>query len=96
MAIRTIKLMTMHKALHLRDVVDRLDMSGKEGGRGLARMEDSFNKSIQRLEDNIEKHGGRLITATRNNTKDTRTSGTTRTKNKLSRNENNSMDVLSD
>ena len=35
---------------------------------------------IQRLEDYIEKHGGRLITTTRNNTNDTRTSGTTITR----------------
>ena len=31
---------------------------------------------IQRLEDCIQKRGRRLITATRNNTNDTRTSGT--------------------
>ena len=30
---RTRKLMTMHKALHLRDDVDRLYVSRKEGGR---------------------------------------------------------------
>ena len=35
---RTRKLMTMHKALHPRDDVDRLYMSRKEGGRGLAAM----------------------------------------------------------
>ena len=33
------KLMTMHKALHPRD--DRLYVSRKEGGRGLASIEDS-------------------------------------------------------
>ena len=33
---RTRKLMTMHKALHPRDDVDRLYVSRKEGGRGLA------------------------------------------------------------
>ena len=38
------------------------------GGSALASIEDSVNASIQRLEDNIEKRGGRLITATRNNT----------------------------
>ena len=42
-------------------------MSRKEGGRGIASIEDSVDVSIQRLEDYIEKRGGRLITATRNN-----------------------------
>ena len=37
---RTRKLMTMHKALHPRDDVDRLYVSRKEGGRGLASIED--------------------------------------------------------
>ena len=40
----------------------------------------AFDESIQRLEDYIEKHGRRLITATRNNTNDTRNSGTTITR----------------
>ena len=44
--------------------------------RGLASTEDSVGTSIQRLEDYIRKRGGRLITAIRNNTNDTRTSGT--------------------
>ena len=39
---RTRKLMTMHKALHPRDDVDRLYVSRKEGGRGLASIEDSL------------------------------------------------------
>ena len=59
--------MTMHKALHHRDDVDRLYVSRKKGGRGLTNTEDSIDASIQRLEDYIETHGGRLITATRNN-----------------------------
>ena len=57
---------TMHKALHPRDDVDRLYVSRKEGGRGLVSIEDSIGASIQRFEDYIEKHRGRLITATRN------------------------------
>ena len=73
---RTRKLMTMHKALHPRDDVDRLYKSRKEGGRGLTSIEDSVDVSIQRLEDYIEKCWGRLITATRNNTDDTRTNKT--------------------
>ena len=57
---RTRKLMTMHKALHPRDDVDRLYVSRKEGGRGL-----------DRLEDYIEKHEHRLITAIRKDTDNT-------------------------
>ena len=38
---RTRKLMTTHKALHLRDDVDRLYILRKEGGRGLASIENS-------------------------------------------------------
>ena len=53
---RTRKLMTMHKALHPRDDVDRLYVPRKEGGRRLASIEDSVDASIQRLEDYIEKH----------------------------------------
>ena len=68
--------MTMHKVLHPRDDVERLYVSRKEGGRGLASIQDSVDASIQRLKDNIEKHGGRLITATRSNTDNTRTSRT--------------------
>ena len=65
---RTRKLMTMHKALHPRDDVDRLYVSRKEGGRGLASIEDSVVALIQRLEHYMQKHEGGLITATRNNT----------------------------
>ena len=63
---RTRKLMTMHKALHPRDDVDRLFVSRKEGGRELASIDDSVDASIQRLEDYIEKHERGLITAIRN------------------------------
>ena len=65
--------MTMHKALHLRDDLDRLYVPRKEGGKGFASIEDGVEASIQRLEDYIQKGGGRLITATRNNTDNTRT-----------------------
>ena len=58
---RTRKLMTMHKALHPRDDVDRLYVSRKEGGGGLAGIEDTVDASIQRLEDYIEKHERGLI-----------------------------------
>ena len=66
---RTRKLMTIHKALHPKDDVDRLYVSRKEGGRGLT----NIDAAIQRLEDYIEKRGGRLIRATRNNTDNMRT-----------------------
>ena len=67
---RTRKLMAMHEALHPRDDVDRLYVSRKEGGRGLARIEDSVEASIQ-LEDYIQKHDGGLITANRNDNDNT-------------------------
>ena len=65
----------MHKALHHRDDVDRLYMSRKERGTGNTNMNDSVDASIKRLEEYIQKRGGRLIAATRNNTNDMRTSG---------------------
>ena len=68
---RTRQLMTMHKALHPRDDVDRLYVSRKEGGRGLASIEDGVDASIQRLKDYIKKHEGGLITAIRNETENT-------------------------
>ena len=46
--------MAMHKALHPRDDVDRLYVSRKEGGRGLASIEDSVDTSIHRLENYIQ------------------------------------------
>ena len=56
--------MTMHKAVHLRDDVERLCVSRKEGGSELASNEDSRDASIQRLEDFTEKRERCLITAT--------------------------------
>ena len=58
----------MHKDLDVRDDIDRLYVSRKEGGRWLASIEDNIDALIQWLEDYIEKCGGRLITTTRNNT----------------------------
>ena len=80
---RTRKLMTMHKALHPRDDVDRLYVSRKEGGRGLTSIEDSVDASIQQLKDYIEKHERGLITAIRNgmdNTMDDTMTTTTKQK----------------
>ena len=87
--------MTMHKALHPRDNVDRLYVSSKDGGRGLASIEDSVDTSIQQLEDYIEKHEGGLITAIRNNTDNTIDNRMTKTR-KQKWEENNSMGVLND
>ena len=44
---RTKKLLTRHKALYLRDEIDRLYVSRKDGERGLASIEDSVDISIQ-------------------------------------------------
>ena len=60
------------KIRHPKDDVDRLYVSRKEGGRRLATIEDSVNASIKRLEDYLEKHEGVLITATRNDTNNTK------------------------
>ena len=40
---RTRKLITMHKTLHLRDDVDRMYVSRKGVGRGLASIEESID-----------------------------------------------------
>ena len=61
----------MHKALHPRDDVDRVYVSRKEGGTGLASIEDTVDVSIQRLEDYIEKYERELITTIRNDTDNT-------------------------
>ena len=68
---KTRKLMIMHKALHPRDDVDRLYVSRKKGGRGLASIENTVDASIQWLEDYIEKHERGLITTIRNDTDNT-------------------------
>ena len=76
---RTRKLMTMHKALHPRDDTDWLYVSRKERRRGLTNIEDSVDAST-RLKDYIEKHGGGLITAIRNDTDNTMASRMTITR----------------
>ena len=63
--------MTLRKALHPRDDVDRLYVSRMEGERCLATTEDSVDASIQRLEDYIQKHDGGRITAIRNDNDNT-------------------------
>ena len=71
MDLKKRKLMTMHKPLYPRDDVDRLYVSRKQGGRGLASIKDSVDASIQRLEDYTEKHERGLITAIRKDTDNT-------------------------
>ena len=63
--------MTMHKALHPRDDVDRLYVPRKKGGRVLAGIEDSVDASIQQLGDYIEKQERGLFIAIRNDTDNT-------------------------
>ena len=72
--------MTMHKALHPKDDVDRLYVTKKEVGRGLAGIEDSANASIQRLADYIGKHEEGLITAIKNDSDNTMTNRMTITR----------------
>ena len=51
--------------------IDRLYVSRKEGGRGLASIEDTDDALIQKLKDYIKKCWRRLITVTRTNTDNT-------------------------
>ena len=61
----------------------------------LSVLKTSFDASIQRLEDYIEKHEGGLITATRNDPDNTMAHRMTITR-KQKWEENNSMGVLND
>ena len=47
----TRKSMTMHKALHPRDDVDRLYVSRKEGKGGLTSSENCVDATLQRLKE---------------------------------------------
>ena len=58
---RTRKLMMMHKALHLRNDIDRLSMSRKIRGKQLISIENSKVVSIQKLKDYMKKIKERLI-----------------------------------
>ena len=71
---------TSHKALYPRDDVDRLYVLRKERERGFPSFEDSVDVSIQRLEDYIQKRGGRLLTTIRNDTDNMRAKRTTITR----------------
>ena len=65
--------MTMQKALHHIDDVDRLYVSRKKVGRVFACIRDCVDTSIQRPKDYIEKHEGGLIKAIRNDNDSTKT-----------------------
>ena len=93
---RTRKLMTMHKALHPRDDVDRLYVSKKEGGRGLACIEDSVDALITRLKDYIEKHEPGVTTAIRDDTDNMIDDRMTTTRKQKWKKKPNSMAVLND
>ena len=55
-------------------------MCQEKKGREITSIEDRVDTSIQRLKDYIQKHGGRLITATRNNTENMMTNRMTITR----------------
>ena len=66
--------------MHPRNNIDRLYVSRKEGGRGLAITDDRFDISIKHLEDYVKKNKERQIIATRNDTNNTRINRTTITR----------------
>ena len=77
---RTRKVMTMYKALHPRDDVDRLSVLRREGEKRIATIEDSVNTLIKRLEDHIQKRVRKTDYSHQENTNDIRTSGMTITR----------------
>ena len=60
---RTRKLLTMHKAFHPRDDVDRLYVGRKDGGRGLISIEECVENSVLGLRECVENSSERLIRA---------------------------------
>ena len=60
----------MHKPLHPWDHVDCMSQEKEEEEE--ENIQDSVNESKQWLEDYVKKHGGILITTTRNNSDNTR------------------------
>ena len=86
--------MKMRKSLHPKDDIERLYVSRKEVGRGLAGIKDSVNASRQRLKDFVIMNKGRLITVTRNNTDNTRINEAVITKNKNGKKNNQENETL--
>ena len=60
------KLRTKHKALQPRDDLSRLYVPRKEGGRGVASIEEGVDVTIQRLDEYIKNSEERLITTANN------------------------------
>ena len=58
------KLMTVHKALYLRDDIDGRHEQIRKGTRGLTNIEDSMDASLEGLEDCIKKKKVKLNTET--------------------------------
>ena len=81
---RTIKLMTILKALHPRDDIDWLCVRRKVG-RGHASVEESVDNLIRHLEDYIKEGKEILITTTRNSPNNTKINKITITRNKMER-----------
>ena len=77
---RTRNLINIHKALHPSDDGDRLYVSRKKGGGGLARIEDCVDVSLQGLEKCMKKSWERLIIAANNRTENIWTKKTTQNK----------------
>ena len=71
------KLMIMNEVLQPKDDIDRLYVSRKEGGRGLASIKDSVDALIRELEDYIKKSKGRLIRVAKNSTDNMKINRTT-------------------
>ena len=86
----------MHKALHLRNDLDRLNASRKRGKR-LASIEDYIDETIQRLKEYAKKPKNRLISAASHSNSNIRSQRKT---NMLQENKhgkkNNCMDTSSD
>ena len=61
--------MSMYKAYHLRDDIDRLYVTRKEGGRGLESIDDCVDGTVQGLKEFINSRKERLVTATSNRNK---------------------------
>ena len=62
---RTRKLMTMHKALHPKDDIDRLYTERKEGGRGLFNIEECVELALLGLMNYVKSSKERIISAVR-------------------------------
>ena len=60
---RTRKLLTMHKAFHPKDDVDRLYVGRNDDGRGLISIEECVENAVLGLREYVEKSQERLINA---------------------------------